>query len=362
MSRISKRALALLAALAVGVGLTQAVFTQAKYTPGAPFPEPDEELYGVAAGGKMYVIGGFARGQAAGMVFEYDPATDKWTKKKPMARPAHHEALASLNGKIYVFGGFAPPAPPNPPNGWMPLDNAWEYDPGPDTWTALPPMPAPRGSAIAFEVGGKFYVIGGAMVQPGSKSVIASGPGGRAVTTNEMYDPVAKKWTSRQPMPTARNHNFGGVVNGKIYVIGGRMGAAGIGAAINTDVVEEYDPAKDSWGGTMARLPTPRSGGGSASFGGRVWVAGGENNTDKVAGAFKAVEAYDPATNRWFPFPSMPNPRHGVATAVLGNKLHLVSGNITSGGAGDPKIYVHSQEHDVIELPDCGTGVNTSCP
>ncbi|HKC39768.1 MAG TPA: hypothetical protein VKC15_09535, partial [Gemmatimonadales bacterium] len=25
----------------------------------APFPEPEEELYGVEAGGRMYVIGGF---------------------------------------------------------------------------------------------------------------------------------------------------------------------------------------------------------------------------------------------------------------------------------------------------------------
>jgi N-acetylneuraminic acid mutarotase len=361
MYRIFKRGCALLATLALVAGFTRTAFTQAKYTPGAPFPEPDEELYGIAAGGKMYVIGGFAGGKAAGMVYEYDPSTDKWTKKKPMARPAHHEALAELNGKIYVFGGYMPPPPPSPQNGWMPIDNAWEYDPVADTWTALPPMPAPRGSGIAFEVGGKFYVIGGAMVQPGAKSVIASGATGRAVTTNDMYDPATKKWTTRQAMPTARNHNFGGVVGGKIYVIGGRMGAAGIGLAINTDVVEEYDPVKDTWGGAMARMPTPRSGGGYATYGGRIYVAGGENNTDKVAGAFKAVEAFDPVTNRWFPFPSMPNPRHGVATAVLGNKLHLVSGNITSGGAGDPKIYVHSQEHDVIELTDC-RGVTTSCP
>jgi hypothetical protein len=47
----------------------------------APFPEPDEELYGVAANGKLYVIGGWGEGKARGAHYEYDPATDKWTKK-----------------------------------------------------------------------------------------------------------------------------------------------------------------------------------------------------------------------------------------------------------------------------------------
>src|SRR5436309_6621222 len=73
---------------------------------GAPFPEPDEELYGVACNGKLYVVGGWDDGKARGVTYEYDPASDKWTKKSPMPRPAHHSALAAANGKIYVMGGF----------------------------------------------------------------------------------------------------------------------------------------------------------------------------------------------------------------------------------------------------------------
>jgi len=52
----------------------------------APFPDPAEELFGVAAGGKMYVMGGLAPGwKPRGLVYEYDPAANQWTKKKPMA-------------------------------------------------------------------------------------------------------------------------------------------------------------------------------------------------------------------------------------------------------------------------------------
>ena len=52
-----------------------------------------------------------------------------------------------------------------------------------------------------------------------------------------------------------------------------------------------------------------------------------------VVGAFKSVEAYDPAINSWFTLPSMPMPRHGVAGAVIGNRFHLVSGMMQSAGA-----------------------------
>ena len=60
----------------------------------APFPMPDEELYGTAVNGKMYVIGGWDEGKAAGINYEYDPATDKWTEKRyasvgPPCRRSH---------------------------------------------------------------------------------------------------------------------------------------------------------------------------------------------------------------------------------------------------------------------------------
>src|SRR5258705_5398789 len=71
----------------------------------APFPEPEEELYGVQAGGKMYVIGGFSEnGKAApAMVYEGDPAADKWTKKKPIPVPLHHQSQTEFKRKIYNF-------------------------------------------------------------------------------------------------------------------------------------------------------------------------------------------------------------------------------------------------------------------
>jgi N-acetylneuraminic acid mutarotase len=323
---------------------------------GAPFPEPDEELYGVALNGKMYVIGGWDDGKAGGVNYEYNPTTDKWTKKQPMPRPAHHAALAAANGRIYVMGGFVPPKDTAIPVGgaWEPIDNAWAYDPAADSWKSLPPLPGKRGSAFAAEVGGKIYVIGGATTADGAKDPFFTffGPS-KVLSTNDVYDPATNKWESRTPMSVARNHAFGAAVNGKIYVIGGRTGHAFILSATNTDVVEEYNPVSNSWSAPKERMPTPRSGGAWGTDGRRIFVAGGEVTTTALVGAFRAIEAYDVATNSWITLPPMPMPRHGVAGAVIGNRFHLVSGMIQSAGALtflDPQLATHTGAHDILEL------------
>ena len=332
-----------------GVMFSAAAQAQLRWAKAAPFPAPEEELYGTTANGKMYVLGGYGSnpfGNPSGINYEYDPASDKWTKKKDMPLKVHHQAQVEYQGKIYMFGGYLYPEP----GAWQPVDNSWVYDPAADTWKALAPMPGKRGSAIAEQVGGKIYVIGGATTNPGSKetAVFANRPA-RSVGTNEVYDPATNKWETRQSMPTARNHAFAGAVNGKIYVIGGRIGSPFITVSTNVDIVEEYDPAEDQWGPLKARMPTPRSGGGWATYQGKIYVAGGELQMREITPAFRALEAYDAASNTWSILPSMPVPRHGVAGAFLGNKLHLVSGKVTSAGA--PDTTLQTAEHDVLEIP-----------
>ena len=154
-------------------------------------------------------------------------------------------------------------------------------------------------------------------------------------------------------MAVPRNHAFAAAVNGKIYVIGGRTGQAFILSATNTDVVEEFNPATNMWSIPKERMPTARSGGASGTDGRRIYVAGGEVTTTALVGAYRAVEAYDPATNSWTTLPSMPMPRHGVAGAVIGNRFHLVSGMIQSAGALtflDPTLPTHTAMHDILEL------------
>src|SRR5439155_14310321 len=103
---------AVVAVIAFSVGTTQVVLRaqnpSLRWVKAAPFPEPEEELYGVSVNGKMYVIGGFASNgkPAAAMVYEYDPGPVKWTKKKSIPLPVHHQSKTVLNCKMYIFYGY----------------------------------------------------------------------------------------------------------------------------------------------------------------------------------------------------------------------------------------------------------------
>jgi N-acetylneuraminic acid mutarotase len=348
MARLHRLASLYFAAVIVGIMLATAVaYPQGKWLKLAPFPQPAEEISGAAAGGRMYVFAGLAPvWKPIGMVYQYDPAADQWTKKKPMPLPSHHVAFTTYRDKIYAFGGFV--SPESGPPAWVPINNAWEYDPAGDTWKALASMPTKRGSALAAVVNDKIYVIGGAATIPGSKETAVSPTHPHmSVGTVEEYDPATNTWKERSSMPTPRNHAAIGVVNGKIYVIGGRVGAAFIGLASDISVVEEYDPASDQWSGPRARMPIARSAIGAGVYGGRIYVAGGEYQDPHMMATFRAVEAYDPGSNTWTEMPPMPVSRHGLAVGVIGNRLHVVSGDVQSAGTG---VEVSTGEHDAFEF------------
>ncbi len=302
----------------------------------APIPEPSVESTFVTAGDKIFVLGGSPAGDNTtpkGLVLEYDTATDRWTKKKNMPLPTHQAATAEYHGKIYLFGGAVQPVVSGP--NLFPTSNAWEYDPAADSWKALALMPTARLGAVAAEAGGKIYVIGGASVHPGAKLMsIGVGTPHRSLDVNEAYDPATNHWETQSPLPTARNHAAVGVVGGKIYVIGGRLGAANVMEGSNSDVVERFDPEKNSWGALGLRMPIARSGMGWATYENRIYIAGGEILDAHMFAAIRAVEAYDPATNQWSSLPTMPTARHGVIVAAIGNRLYVIGGHLQGGSIG----------------------------
>jgi N-acetylneuraminic acid mutarotase len=301
---------------------------------GAPFPEASEEVLGATAGGKLYVFAGLAPvWKPKAMVYEYDPASNQWAKKRPMRLPSHHVAFATLNNKIYAFGGFTYPDSGAP--AWNPVNNAWEYDPATDEWKELAPMPTRRGAAAAGVANGKIYITGGANSLSGvTENGIHPARPHNVMATVEEYDPAANTWKTVRPLLLARNHHVAVGVADKLYVIGGRVGSAFIsGTSNNVDLVEMYDPATDLWM-PRARMPTARSAIGAGVYNNQILVAGGEGQDQRFLAAFKAVEAYDPALNRWQILPSMPRPRHGLAVGAIGNRLYTVSGDGQSAGNG----------------------------
>jgi N-acetylneuraminic acid mutarotase len=152
----------------------------------------------------------------------------------------------------------------------------------------------------------------------------SSSPSG-ILTTNEAYDTASNTWTTKAPMITARHHAASSVVNGKLYVIGGRV--AGISPTVNVDVNEVYDPEKNTWT-SLASMPSKRSGIAAANFDSvSIYVFGGEEPSK----TFNNNERYDTKTNMWFVEKPMPSARHGLGTASVDGTIYVLGGGPQPG-------------------------------
>ena len=281
---------------------------------GAAMPLPRSEHAVAEFNGRIWVLGGYPPGRLpSNLVQIYDPATSRWTLGPPLPEPIHHTHVASVGGRIYVLGGEVEGASTGRPERFV--SNVWMHDPAVGGWVARAPMPTARGGGGKAVIDGKIYVAGG---RP---------PGGSAF---EVYDPATDKWEKLPDLPTQRNHLAMVAINGKIIVAGGRFGP-GAGAE-RTDVVEIYDPKTRRWT-KGAPLPAPRGGITGAAHAGCMFVFGGEGEPTHVLSLTPNTYGYDPRTDRWTQLPDLPIAVHGLkGSAVIGGRIFLPGGGITLGG------------------------------
>jgi N-acetylneuraminic acid mutarotase len=202
------------------------------------------------------------------------------------------------------------------------VNTVYEYNPVGATWTARAPMPTARGGGGGAVVDGKIYVAGG---RPPRGSDFA------------VYDSAADSWRTLPDLPTQRNHIGVAAVGGKIYVVGGRF-EAGFESA-QTDRVEMYDPITNTWT-TRAPLPRPRGGVNAIEAHGYLHVFGGEGNADAPSGVYPDHDVYNPVTNTWTRLSPMPVPVHGVTGASFFNGLiHLSGGGVSLGGSSGSTFH-----------------------
>jgi N-acetylneuraminic acid mutarotase len=188
-----------------------------------------------------------------------------------------------VNGKIYAIGGV---------NNDTQLAVNEEYDPTTDTWKTKAPMPTARSGFAVAVYQGKIYAIGG---------TVGTGANVRFTGTNEVYDPATDKWETKLSMPTPRADLGANVVNGTIYLMGGKEYWGDGPLYHELDVNEVYDPAANSWTSDV-RMPVPAFGFSSAVVDGKIYLFGGArqllegfNNLTSVS----STQVYDPANYTW---------------------------------------------------------------
>ena len=246
-------------------------------------------------------------------------SAEKWHVISELPTQRKGFATAVVEGKIYLIGG----TPFQNRRGPYGLSTVEVYDPKTNSWERVADMPTPRTSAEAVVINGTIYVCGG-----------YNGIDNRAVNLKfldivEAYDPQKDTWTRKQGMSVARIGFGMGVVAGKIYSIGGSLHILEKEpeAPGRIDLVEAYDPATDTWV-KRADMPTKRDGFGVGVVNNRIYVIGGGGWPQVGAGGpfLTIIEEYDPKINRWEQKNEMPELRLAFSTVVLDDVIHLIGG------------------------------------
>src|SRR5215212_9888809 len=222
----------------------------------APLLLPRSETSTAQLGSRLVVMGGYPGARiTSDSVQVYDSVTDSWSLGPTLPRPLHHTMTAVVDGRLFLIGGEAG----NPTGGESVFqDRVYMLDEAADTWVERAPMPTARSGGGSAVIDGKIYVAGG---RPPRGSDLA------------VYDPTLDQWTVLPAIPTQRNHLAVATIDGRLYVAGGRFGG-GVGSEM-TDIMEIYDPRQNTWT-SGAPMLSPRAGVAAVAANGCLYAIGGE--------------------------------------------------------------------------------------
>lgn len=281
-------------------------------------PWAAQEIYCTTWNEKIVVAGGLRSAADSNRQFTtlkgtalFDPSTDRWTEGPDLPAPRHHIVLGTAADRVYGFGGFVGESLRN---GFQFQDDVYAFDG--ETWSRVGAMPAPLGETVAFSTDDRIHLITGSLHGETKEE-------GGATGMHLVYDPESDAWSEAAPAPTARSSATGAVIDGQLYVAGGRRRTAnGIN---NLGALERYEPETDSWT-ERAPLPQPSGGLAGAALDGTLYVFGGEYFS-RGGGVYEHTWAYDPASDAWTELSPMPTPRHGLAGTAIDNHVFAIGGN-----------------------------------
>jgi N-acetylneuraminic acid mutarotase len=316
-------------------------------TPWALVASMPLDLYGAAGasdGTYSYHAGGysFTTFNNLNSLYRYDPVANSWTTLAPMPTAAIMPSAVyyPTTNKIYVFGG-------EDANTGTNFNITRIYNIATNTWTTGANMPDVRSFMASGynSANGKIYLVSG----------YNTGTVDSAQPDTWEYDPVANTFTSKADFPHPAGGMASGVINGHLYVAGGRD-AANLNINLNWD----YDIAANTWTqradmpGAQPNVP------GSAvaldalfAFGGGNPFTGPASPTAAARPGFRSTKAafatervrgptvpdtanntfvYDPATDVWTTSANMNTVRSFTSGAYIGNSNKIIAAGGFDGG------------------------------
>ncbi|PKS12342.1 hypothetical protein jhhlp_001642 [Lomentospora prolificans] len=272
----------------------------------------------------LAVVGGLVEGgTTTDTVLLYNITADSWSQAAPLPIPLNHPNAIGIDGRIYVLGGLSGES------GWPAVPNTFAYDLETGEWEELQGLPKglQRGSCIVGTYDNKIYLAGGI---PGART---------SMVDVSIFDLEDGEWITvpeaASKIPAPRDHGGGAIINGKMYVIGGRN--SGLENVRDTVFILDLEDLEAGWTTSEARMPTARGGISVAAIEERIYVFGGEGNAEEgTNGVFNNVEVYDVEKDEWEALEPMDLPRHGTSAAAVWDRIYIPGGGIVQGvGATD---------------------------
>ena len=240
----------------------------------------DGKIYAIG-GSKMKKIqrrGGFStESEELPTVEMYDPETDTWTQKADMLTPKKTKTCV-VDGKIYAIGGWSTA------NEQSQLETVEVYDPATDAWAKAQSMNHARCSAGISVVNGEIYAIGG-IGWPPNRDQSGRYLSSLYLSNVEVFNPKTNRWRERTEMSVPKAAHSTSVIDGKIYVMGGHLQEGEKSKTLSA--IEIYDPATDRWIQESDML-IGKSGHATEVVDGKIYIFGGRPPT--------SVQVYDPRT------------------------------------------------------------------
>ncbi len=142
----------------------------------------------------------------------------------------------------------------------------------------------------------------------------------------------AISWSRGPDLPESYDEMRAIVLEGKLYVVGGRTLHREPYGCVST--VQVYDPQSGAWS-SAPPVPEPLAAAGLAVHGGYLYCMGGTREPYWWGAPVASAYGYDPRSTTWKRLPDMPIARSSFAIGVLGNRIYCAGGNIRRPYATD---------------------------
>ncbi len=264
--------------------------------------------------GKLYVgLGHIPGGGYSNELWEYNPATKIWTKKKDYPGKGRRLATAfAIGTKGYVgLGG----------DGSSRFNDFYEYDPSTDNWTQKANFPGGnRYDAASFVIGDFGYVGTGSC-------------GGTTCYTNDFYqyNPTSNTWTQKADFPAGNSTGVTGIALNGIGYFGNSRNTS------NTlsNNYYKYTPGTNTWTAIASMPGTLRRTTMAFTLDDQIYVGCGAYNYSNPIFRNDFYK-YSPSSNTW----SLQTSNMDLTPRIAGITAQISDSKILIGLGWSPNGYL----------------------